>query len=65
MDIADNGYFTFQMIIDIAGMHGTILDVGSPVIIIHLVIIIYKKVNKQATKKNLEFSTRVGTIAHQ
>ena len=40
-----NGYFTFQTIIDIAGARGAISDavcVGSPVI-----IIIYKKVNKQ------------------
>ena len=55
-----NGYFTFQRII---GVHGAISDavcVGSPVL-----IIIYKKVNKQVHKKKLEFSTRVGAIAHQ
>ena len=57
-----NIYFTFQMIIDIAGARGTISDavcMGSPVI-----IITYKKANKQVHKK-LEFSTRVGTIAHK
>ena len=62
LNIADNGYSTFQMIIDIAGAHGTISDVvcvGSPVI-----IIIYKKVSKQVHKK-MEFSTRVETISHR
>ena len=57
-----NGYFTFQMIIDIAGACGAISDavcVGLPVI-----IIIYKKLTNKYTKK-LKFSTRVGTIAHQ
>ena len=49
LNIADNGYFTFQTIIDIAGARGTISDVvcvGSPVI-----VIIYKKVIKQVHKK--------------
>ena len=49
LNIADNGYFTFQTIIDIAGVRGTISDVvcvGSPVI-----VIIYKKVIKQVHKK--------------
>ena len=51
------------MIIDIAGVRGAFSDVvcmGSPVII----KLFTKKINKQATK-NLEFSTRVGTIAHR
>ena len=58
-----NGYFTFQMIIDIAGACGAISDavcVGSPVI-----IIIYKKKVYKQVHKNIEFSTRVGTIAHR
>ena len=62
LNIADSRYFTFQVITDIAGVRGTILDavyVGSPII-----IIIYKKVNKQVHKKS-EFSTRVATIAHR
>ena len=62
LNIADNGYFTFQMIIDIAGVCGTISDVlcvGSPVI-----IITYKKIDKQVHKK-MEFSARVGTIAYR
>ena len=61
LNLADNGYFTFQTIINIAGARGAISDVvcmGSPII-----IIIYKTINKQV-HKNLEFSTRVGTIAH-
>ena len=36
LNIADNGYFTVQTMIDIAGAHGAISDavcVGSPVII--------------------------------
>ena len=48
-----NGYFTFQMITDIAGVRDAISDVvcmGSPVI-----IIIYKKVNKQVHKKIWNF----------
>ena len=52
-NIADNGYFTFQMIIDIARAGGAISDavcVGSPVI-----IIIYRKVNKQAYKNFWNF----------
>ena len=55
-----NGYFTFQTIIDIAGVRGAISDtvcMGLPVI-----IIVSKKVNKQVRRKILEFST---TIAHQ
>ena len=56
-----NGYFTFQMIIDIAGARGAISDVvyvGSPVII----KLFTKKVNKQVHEKHLEFSTREGTM---
>ena len=51
------------MIIDIAGARGAISDavcVGSPVII----KLFTKKLTNKYTK-NLEFSTRVGTIAHQ
>ena len=60
-----DGCFAFQTISDIAGVRGAISDavcMDSPVI-----IIIYnkKKVNKQVHQKKLEFSTRVGTIAHQ
>ena len=58
-----NGYFTSQTIINIAGVHGAISDVvcvGSPVI-----IIIYKRSQQTSTQKNLEFSSRVGTIAHR
>ena len=57
-----NGYFTFQMIIDIAGAHGAISDVvcvGSPVLIIF---------TKKFTNKNTEkfgILTRVGTIVHR
>ena len=47
------------MIIDIAGARGTVC-VGSPAII----KLFTKKVNEQVHEKNLEFSTRVGTIAH-
>ena len=57
-----NGYFTFQTIIDIAGVRGAILDavcMGS------LVMVIYKKVSKQVHTKKLEFSTRVGTKANR
>ena len=46
----DNGYFTFQTIIDIAGARGAISDVvcmGSPVII----IIYKKKLTNKYTKK--------------
>ena len=32
--VTGNGYFTFQMIIDIAWAHGNVVCVGSPVIII-------------------------------
>ena len=55
-----NGYLALQMIIDIAGARGVISDavcMGSPII-----IIIYKKVNKQVCKK--EFSTRIGSRDH-
>ena len=57
-----NEYFTFQTIIDIhvAGARCTnsfVLCMGLPVIILFT-----KEVNKQ---NNLEFSTRVGTIAHR
>ena len=58
-----NGYFTFHTIIHIAGVHSAISDavcVGSAV-----KIIIYKKFNKQKYVKKLEFSPRVGTIAHR
>ena len=59
---------TFQTIIDIAGAHGAIsyvvcaswVCVVSPVI-----IIIYQNKLTNKYTKNLEFSTRVGTIAHQ
>ena len=47
----NNGYFTFQTIIDIAGGRGTISDavcVGSPVII----IIYKKKLTNKYTEKN-------------
>ena len=47
-----NGYFTFQMIIYIAGEHGVISDVvcvGSPVI-----IIIYKQVHRKVWNFQLE-----------
>ena len=50
LNIADNRYFTFQAIIDIAGACGAISDavcVDSPVI-----IIIYKKLTNKY-KKNL------------
>ena len=63
LNIADNETFTFQTIIDIAGVHGTISDavcVGSPVI-----IMIYKKKVDKQVHKNLEFSIRIGTIAHR
>ena len=53
LNIADNGYFTFQTIIDIAGVRGAISDavcVGSPVL-----IIISKKVSKQVYKKFWNF----------
>ena len=56
LNIADNGYFTFQAIINIAEAHCTISDavcVGS------LVINYKNKIHKK-----LEFSTRVGTIKH-
>ena len=58
-----NGYFTFQTIIDIAGVHGAFSDVvymGLPVII----KLFTKTVNKQS-RKNLELLTRVGTVAHR
>ena len=58
-----NGYFTFQMIIDIAGAHGAISDVvcvGSPVLIIFT-----RKRLQTSMQKNLEFLTRVGTIVRQ
>ena len=58
-----NGYFTFQTIIDIDGVRGTISDavcVGSPVII----KLFTKKLTNKYTKK-LAFSTRVGTLAHR
>ena len=53
-----NGYFTFQMTIDMAAAHGAISDVvcvGSPVI-----IVIYKKVNKQVHKKIWNFQLEQG-----
>ena len=58
-----NGYFTFQTIIGIAGARDTISDVVC--VVSPVIITIYKKVNKQVHKKNLEFSTTVGTIAHR
>ena len=63
LNIIDNRYFTFQMIIDIAGTHSTISDairVGSPVI-----ITIYKTKLTYKYTEILEFSTRVGTITHR
>ena len=53
-----NGYFTFQTIIDIAGARGAISDavcMGFPVI-----IIIYKKINKQVHKKVWNFQLELG-----
>ena len=50
MTTKHNGYFTFQMIIDIAGVRGAISDavcVGSPVII----KLFTKKINKQVHEK--------------
>ena len=52
------------MIIDIAGARGAFSDaicVGSPVII----KLFTKKDNKQVHNFFLQFSTRVGTIAHR
>ena len=49
-----NGYFTYQTIIDIDGVRGTISDavcMGSPVII----KLFTKKVKKQVHKKNWHF----------
>ena len=49
-----NGYFTFQMIIDIAGVRSAISDavcMGSPVII----KLFTKKVNKASTRKIWNF----------
>ena len=64
LNIADNRYFTFQTLINVAGACSAISDalcVGSPVI-----IIIYKKnLTNKYTKIFLEFSTRVETIANQ
>ena len=53
-----NGYFTFQMIIDIAGVRNAISDavcVGSPVVI----KLFTKKLTNKYTKK-FGISTRVG-----
>ena len=66
LNIADNetyGYFTFQMIIEAHGKISDAVCVGSPVIIIIFTIKIQKSFINKYTK-NLEFSTRVGTIAH-
>ena len=57
-----NGYFIYQAIV-IGGAHGAIsfaLCVGLSVI-----ILLFTKKLTNMYKKILEFSTRVGTIAHQ
>ena len=54
LNIADNGYFTIQTIIDIVGVHGAISDVvcvGSPVIIINS----KKKLTNKYTQKIWNF----------
>ena len=46
MSTKRNGYFAFRMIIGVRGIISDVLCVGSPVM-----IIIYKKVNKQVHRK--------------
>ena len=51
-----NGYFTFETIIDIAGVCSAISDAVCVCSLVVIIILYTKK---------LEFSTRAGTIAHR